>query len=43
MARWIETILRDEMVSCTIEADSQDRGRRLLAEFYDEKPGRGAK
>ena len=40
MARWIESMLRDEMVSCTIAAADQERGRRLLADFYGEKPGK---
>lgn len=43
MARWIEAMLRDDMVSCTIRAEEQDRARQLLSTFYDEKPGRLAK
>ena len=43
MARWIEAILRDDMVACTIRAEEQERARTLLSTFYDEKPGKLAK
>lgn len=36
MARWIEHILDDDMVSVTIPADRQGSARKLLDEFYKE-------
>jgi hypothetical protein len=36
MARWIEHILNDDMVSVTIPADRQGSARKLLDEFYKE-------
>lgn len=43
MARWIETILRDDKVNHAIPPADQERARTLLATFYDERPLRGAR
>ncbi len=43
MARWIEAMLRDDKVTPTIQSGDIARAKRLLAEFYDERPERSAK